>query len=379
MEKLICTSFSVTEKKIRLEVYKSKYFYKFIMNLLDEFNQKYDFEEDFCDEGGKMYDAMDERDSLAREFIKDFSMVSFIGSKMILIKFSREKDSKSNVSKGDREKLISFLKSQIQIVEEEEKYHKKLLYEKDNKKNLTMSEKKLLTAYISNLGINVGFKLSIYKNRLYYNFLFDLLREFNQKIPCLEDNYGKFPDIFKEKDRVVSYKTDPKKIKIEEYIGDKKILLYVYSKSMRKLINFFSKRIELNKPAAKVRSVARKIRIVGFSNHGNQFKITFEKSWDFFESFSHFLESLNFKEELAFHSQTFSWNKNLKEDSKKKILNETYTDRFEEIHDEKNNMKIFYGYKKIIIILWTNKDKETIVKNLKKIATFFKEELENES
>ena len=84
------------------------------------------------------------------------------------------------------------------------------------------------------------------KNKFYYDFLINTLKEFNVKqIPDFYDETGKLPNPISEVDTTFSWEDDS--ISINHVIGYKKIFLFVKTKSRDKLNRFMELNCEFNK------------------------------------------------------------------------------------------------------------------------------------
>lgn len=84
------------------------------------------------------------------------------------------------------------------------------------------------------------------KNKFYYDFLIDMLKEFNvKKIPDFYDETGQLPDPITEIDSTFSWEDDS--INIYHVIGYKKIFLFVKTKLQDKLNKFIESNCEFVK------------------------------------------------------------------------------------------------------------------------------------
>ena len=97
---------------------------------------------------------------------------------------------------------------------------------------------------ISNRETSICYVLE--KQSSYYDFLFNLLREFNVRLPDLRGDSGKLPDIMEETDLLMYYENDD--IDITEVIGSKKIFLIIKTNLKDKLIKFMEQNCIFHKP-----------------------------------------------------------------------------------------------------------------------------------
>ena len=88
-------------------------------------------------------------------------------------------------------------------------------------------------------------ELILDKNEDYYNFLFDLLRNLNIKIPDIQDYMGNNPKIMEETDSSMVY--GEKSNKIFEVIGCNKIFLYIQTELRENLTTFIQDNCEFIK------------------------------------------------------------------------------------------------------------------------------------
>ena len=87
---------------------------------------------------------------------------------------------------------------------------------------------------ISNREEQICYKIK--KSSEFYAFLFDLLKEFNEKLPDIQDEKGNSPDIFKEVDTYSFQKGES--IGITQVTGKEHVFLIIKTKQREKLNEF---------------------------------------------------------------------------------------------------------------------------------------------
>ena len=102
----------------------------------------------------------------------------------------------------------------------------------------------------------------------------------------------------------------------------------------------------------------RKLKLLGLGNEENRSYFIFEKTLDFFPSFSYVLEMLNIEKKGNFISY-----------NSQEVIDEDITDNIEHLFNELYDIDIIYGKDKIFVIIRTESDRDDYIRIIKDISS----------